>query len=212
MVVLKSDKEKHNSEYHSEYICEWCAEAMEKRRIINHKKNECSRRTVTCKYCNLAMQYWKRYTHEVSCGAVTEVCSKCNARYPRSAAEYHESTCGGAALSTSPPRKTFSPRNNVKAGNDMMLCEKCQHPFSNFEELQVHVFTEHINDLESEAFSMLAPSQSSIDIDTDNNRSSDMDSVSSSQGSNDNSSDTSDATAENVSDISKEATNSNNSK
>jgi len=145
MVVLKTDRDKHAEQYHANYICEWCGEEMENRLFLEHKKTDCPARNVTCRYCKLMLQYRKMWTHEQSCGAVTEICLKCNNRYPRRELESHEKTCGGTSLPyKAPPRRTFVNNNH----NDMMLCEKCQHPFSSFEELQVHIFTDHHTELE----------------------------------------------------------------
>jgi hypothetical protein len=158
MVVLKTDKQKHEEEFHSIYTCEWCGESMEKRLINDHKKNECSRRIVPCRFCKMTMQYHKKYVHESSCGAVTEVCPKCSTRFPRSDMEIHEKSCSGNPTVPTAPVKIspYSPRNNYNSyynyksnanqDKDIMLCEKCQQAFNNFEELQIHVLTDHYMD------------------------------------------------------------------
>jgi len=149
MVVLKTDREKHEEQYHSKYICEWCGEEMENRLVLEHKKSDCPARNVTCRYCTLMMQYRKMWTHEQSCGAVTEVCPKCSNRHPRRDLEGHEKICAGSSLPyKAPPRRTTFANNIINNNNDMMLCEKCQQPFSSFEELQVHIFTDHHAELE----------------------------------------------------------------
>jgi hypothetical protein len=152
IVVLKTDKEKHEQEYHSEYTCEWCGDTMEKRKIINHKKNACPYRNVACQYCTLTMHYKKLFLHERSCGAVTEICLQCNARYPRFEMSTHKTSCTGVTLPSSPLKTPFyvpkykDTYNNHQNKDDLMICEKCQKTFSSFEDFQIHVFTVHIVD------------------------------------------------------------------
>jgi len=159
MAVLKTDKDKHEQEYHTEYICEWCGDSKEKRHIIDHKKNECPMRTVSCKFCSLPMIYKKLFLHERSCGSVTELCSKCKLRFPRSGLSAHEPSCNGSPAPSSPldfpPMNSITPsyynqskssNNYIPANNnDIMICEKCQQVLNSYEELQIHVFTEHID-------------------------------------------------------------------
>jgi len=144
VVVLKSDREKHTQQFHLNYVCEWCGEEMENRKVLEHKKTDCPGRNVVCRFCKLMMQYRKMWTHEQSCGAVTEICSKCNSRYARRDMESHEKTCSKITVPYKVPPRRPSFANN----NDMMLCEKCQQPFASFEELQVHIFTEHHTELD----------------------------------------------------------------
>jgi len=140
VVVLKTAREEHNDKYHSCYICEWCGEEMEKRLILEHKKSDCSGRNVACRFCHLKMQYRKLWSHEQNCGAVTEVCPKCRNRYSRRDFDAHASSCSGTT-------ETYKIPHRRAPTNDMMLCEKCKQPFSNFEDLQVHILTEHMEDL-----------------------------------------------------------------
>lgn len=163
MVVLKSDKEKHEQEFHSQYMCEWCGDSVEKRLIVEHKKNDCPQRTVSCKYCSLSMIYRKLFLHQESCGAVTELCTKCNLRYPRSILSSHESTCNGTPVPP-PPVSDYAPSINFSQtfnnygrypsykpatynppNQDIMICEKCQQALNSYEELQIHVLTEHFD-------------------------------------------------------------------
>jgi len=185
MVVLKTDKQKHEEEFHSNYICEWCGDSMEKRLVNDHKKNECSRRTVTCKFCKMSMQYFKKYVHESNCGAVTELCPKCSARYPRSDMEMHEKSCTGVpTVPTVPSKNPYSPRNynnynnynnsyynyksNANQDKDIMLCEKCQQAFNSFEELQVHVLTDHYEDDQLEEIKKLSETEKQEETTTTN--------------------------------------------
>lgn len=51
---------------------------------------------------------------------------------------YHESACTG----TRPPAN----RNQRRATEDFMACEKCGRGFTQFDELQVHILTDHADD------------------------------------------------------------------
>jgi len=115
-------------------------------------------RTVSCKYCTLTMYYNKVFLHERSCGAVTELCTKCNIRFPRSALTEHETTCTSKPPAFSIPADedysnpyygTFNRYGGYKPyrprpQNDGMVCEHCQKVLSTYEELQIHVFTQHV--------------------------------------------------------------------
>lgn len=134
--------------------------------LLDHKKNSCSGRSVSCKYCELKLLFHQLWDHEKSCGSVTEVCEKCKNRFPRRGAcyfffsnvhfhylelPYHESACDGSYS---------RPYRRRSEGRDLMVCEKCQAPFQAFDELQVcsfhfvsthfqvHVLTVHSDEVE----------------------------------------------------------------
>lgn len=96
------------------------------------------------------MKYREIYEHERTCGAITELCTKCNDRFPRNGLlssncfsflielNRHLMNCDGTKQ-----KRHFTGRHR----DDSILCEKCSAPFPNFEDLQVHILTEHIQDI-----------------------------------------------------------------
>jgi len=104
------------------------------------------------------MVYRKLFLHQETCGSVTDLCPKCNARYPRSMLSSHEASCNGTPV----PPPTFNEFTPAKQNpysykydsykssynppnQDIMICEKCQQALNSYEELQIHVFTEHLD-------------------------------------------------------------------
>uniref|UniRef100_A0A6B2L427 C2H2-type domain-containing protein n=1 Tax=Arcella intermedia TaxID=1963864 RepID=A0A6B2L427_9EUKA len=161
MVVLKTDKDKHIDELHSIKPCEACLQPLEVREHAAHKKDDCPARTVSCQYCQLTMQYRKLFIHEQSCGAVTELCSKCRKRFPRSEQKSHEKSCNTEPTIPSVGKLKVTPPPPPPPKEDIFICEGCTQPFHSFDELQVHYLTshydEHLSDIatESNRFSVL---------------------------------------------------------
>jgi hypothetical protein len=83
LVVLKTDKDAHMKDNHEKVPCEWCGASVEKRLLFNHKKTDCSGRSVKCQFCELKLLAKQLYEHERTCGSVTEVCEKCRGRFSR---------------------------------------------------------------------------------------------------------------------------------
>jgi hypothetical protein len=102
------------------------------------------------------MHYQKLYLHERNCGAVTEVCSKCNLRVPRSTLSEHETNCTATPAPSysedysTPYFNSYSSRYKPyrrpsRPPTDGMICQYCQQVQSTYEELQIHVFTQHVD-------------------------------------------------------------------
>jgi len=158
-VVLRSEKDAHIEQQHAPIQCDWCNEVVEKRSLLQHKRDSCPGRPVQCRYCQLKMLYRQLWEHERSCGAVTERCPKCGGRFPRKDLAAHDRLCTAEApavpLASTPPRRGVSfststpspaPPPRRQPDQDFMTCEKCSAAFTAFDELQVHILTEHSNE------------------------------------------------------------------
>jgi len=143
-VVPKSLYEKHMEEEHAPVTCPACEQKMENRFLAGHRDESCPKRVVGCSYCELSMEYIKLWSHERSCGAVTEYCSKCRSRVPRSEMKGHSSSCTGEAyVIKRQPRDDYRPPRE-----ELFQCEQCNFPCGSFDDLQVHVLTEHAEELD----------------------------------------------------------------
>ncbi|ETO19764.1 nucleic acid binding protein [Reticulomyxa filosa] len=79
--LMKVDeKEKHESLYHQQIICDLCNEVScnGRQELIKHQTQECSQRKVVCEYCHLSFPAEDLVSHENMCANRTELCPLCN--------------------------------------------------------------------------------------------------------------------------------------
>lgn len=149
MIVKKSDHKNHENEYHSMVQCAKCGTDVERSKLSWHETNECCERSTKCRFCEMSLSHKELYTHEASCGNITEICEHCNARIMRKNKTGHlEIGCEMAnklASQDFDQPKTINNIDNNRGGltRSIFVCEKCQEPIEGFDELQVHYLTSH---------------------------------------------------------------------
>ncbi|XP_067119106.1 TRAF-type zinc finger domain-containing protein 1-like isoform X2 [Centruroides vittatus] len=74
--VCRNEIEIHNTEMHSQIVCEKCSKVMECWKLEEHKLS-CSKRVVQCSYCELECSLDEMEEHESYCGSRTEICPQC---------------------------------------------------------------------------------------------------------------------------------------
>lgn len=81
MIINIEDEEEHNSEYHTDVSCIYCARKFPKSDISFHQ-DSCLERPAECRFCTLQLTVREKGEHEYICGAKTEKCDKCNRYIP----------------------------------------------------------------------------------------------------------------------------------
>ncbi|KAJ3708760.1 hypothetical protein LUZ61_012465 [Rhynchospora tenuis] len=74
--------EDHYNETHAPITCSLCSETVEREAWPLHKSDNCPKRMVTCKYCELPLPALDIIEHEDVCGNRTDYCGTCR-RYVR---------------------------------------------------------------------------------------------------------------------------------
>lgn len=169
MVTKRTEKEKHMSEFHAMVYCE-CGTALENRVLQTHKEIECPKRIVRCQYCPLEMPYNEKLAHENRCGSQTEKCDKCNKYIRRSEFPVHIVECSKPKPTTPyshfyRPIQTEQPdfpeigtSTNKRQGEEVLLCPICMNPFVHLDDLEVHMISQHENDMDKEVNSTISNS------------------------------------------------------
>ncbi|XP_028400581.1 TRAF-type zinc finger domain-containing protein 1-like [Dendronephthya gigantea] len=78
--VNKNSLQEHIDENHVEVKCDVCGERLEKMDLESHKTSTCPKRSVNCKYCEIAMLACEMGEHEEACGSRTDECENCKRR------------------------------------------------------------------------------------------------------------------------------------
>lgn len=138
-VVQRSEKDAHIKLVHSPVPCPLgCGELIEKFMVDGHAENDCPKRNKTCEWCGLTMTASNWHSHESTCGDRTEICENCGLRVQRRDQFKHLDLCGKSTIKANP----HIPR---KSNDDLFQCEKCLSWLVGFDELQVHMLTQHEN-------------------------------------------------------------------
>jgi len=142
-VVKKTAMNKHMEVSHTVVPCPLCHTPTETRLLAHHTEHNCPKRQADCPYCDLKMEYVRLWTHEQSCGSVTEYCAKCNSRVPRKEMKVHSPSCTGKPFVI----KRRASTDPYVPQDELFECSQCKTPCGSFEELQVHILTSHESDL-----------------------------------------------------------------
>ncbi|KAJ4742566.1 TRAF type zinc finger domain containing 1 [Rhynchospora pubera] len=67
----------HYNETHAPVTCSLCSETVEREAWSLHKSDNCPKRMVTCKYCELPLPALDIIEHEDVCGNRTDYCGTC---------------------------------------------------------------------------------------------------------------------------------------
>jgi len=151
-VVQKAKKEEHLKEYHAPIYCE-CGASMDKKKLRVHQQDECPKRIVTCSFCTLKMPYIERFEHEQKCGTQTEKCSKCHKYIQKRASVVHEVECQEELIKRETERHHNEEQmkrkrqfyNTAPKSEELMFCPICMQPFEDFDNLQVHMISDHVS-------------------------------------------------------------------
>jgi len=159
VAVLKARKEEHNKTTHEIVTCE-CGAPMEIQFFNDHKLNDCPNRMVDCLYCENTLPFHKRAEHESKCGDLTDLCAVCSLRIQRRVKVSHVGVCKKPEPTSfykdtyipmdKKPTPAYSSKIFKKQEEELFFCEKCTTPFRLFDELEVHMLTEHFEDNQKE--------------------------------------------------------------
>ena len=132
--VPKDQKEQHKKDFHSPVKCFKCGNFLVKDMLETHQLFECSNRSIDCEFCNLSFPFKSFEEHQSHCGSRTEKCDSCLRRVKlRDLRRHKDSNC------------TYFPKNEPSryVQQDLVICNECQHPFTDINQLEKHVLTEH---------------------------------------------------------------------
>ncbi|XP_067306617.1 XIAP-associated factor 1 [Pseudorasbora parva] len=110
--VPRDQLEEHKTEQHAEVKCKMCNKKMERRHLLDHEKDECSKRPAICEFCQLELPLSNLKEHRVSCGSRTERCSDCGLYVKMTDQLDHAQIC---------------PTTNASDNDEptMLQCQKC---------------------------------------------------------------------------------------
>lgn len=99
-----------------------CNKKTERRHLLDHEKDECTRRPQICEFCQLELPLSNLKEHIVSCGSRTERCSDCG-RYVKLMDQLdHARICSSATPTTS---KDLVPEDDTSDEQTMLQCQNC---------------------------------------------------------------------------------------
>ncbi|XP_065196932.1 integumentary mucin C.1-like [Sycon ciliatum] len=104
-----ADFDRHVAEDHKQMSCPDCGDCMEGLQLDDHQEEECRKRLVTCKYCELDWQCDELPEHSSLCGSRTDECSLCHTRVRLSDMEWHMTEKHGVHTSHSSASAASSP-------------------------------------------------------------------------------------------------------
>jgi len=103
------------------------------------------------------MPYIERFEHEQKCGTQTEKCSKCHKYIQKRDSVVHEVECQEEITKRETERRHNEEQmkrkrqfyNTATKSEELMFCPICMQPFEDFDNLQVHMISDHVNDEQS---------------------------------------------------------------
>ncbi|KFV05556.1 XIAP-associated factor 1, partial [Pterocles gutturalis] len=156
--VAQKDMKDHQTEAHKQVRCNLCHQSMQQYQLEHHETNECHKRAMKCKICELEMPFDKLQEHLNTCASRTEWCWECNKYIMYKDQNKHKDICQNSGL--------FCHKDvNFQTSTGDKLCQKCSKSFPDDQYSQhlVSTFeTEPENGLDPpQSSSSLAPSSSS---------------------------------------------------
>ncbi|NWU64229.1 XAF1 factor, partial [Pterocles burchelli] len=157
--VAQKDMKDHQTEAHKQIRCNLCHQSMQQYQLEHHETNECHKRAMKCKICELEMPFNKLQEHLNTCASRTEWCWECNKYIMYKDQNKHKDICQNSGLS----------RNkdvNLQTSSGDNLCQKCSKSFPDDQYSQhlVNLAGQSASNLSSDSpqsSSSLAPSSSS---------------------------------------------------
>ncbi|XP_067221630.1 XIAP-associated factor 1 [Chanodichthys erythropterus] len=136
--VPRDQLEEHKTEQHAQVKCKMCNKKMERRHLLDHEKDECSKRPQICEFCQLELPLSNLIEHRVSCGSRTERCSDCGLYVKMMDQLNHAQICSTTTPTTSKDRV---PEDNASDTDEptMLQCQNCLRyiPSENLKEHQL---------------------------------------------------------------------------
>ncbi|NWR78038.1 XAF1 factor, partial [Centropus unirufus] len=97
--VAQKDMKDHQTKAHKQVRCNLCHQSMQQYQLEHHETNECHKRAMKCKICELEMPFDKLEEHLKSCASRTERCWECNKYILYRDLDKHKDTCHNSSLS-----------------------------------------------------------------------------------------------------------------
>ncbi|XP_071750027.1 uncharacterized protein [Lepeophtheirus salmonis] len=88
--VSKDLFDAHHQQFHSPRECPLCGISVQAVKLYSHKKNDCPKRNVCCKYCQIQKIASEMMDHETRCGSVSKSCPECASLIPLKDLESHK--------------------------------------------------------------------------------------------------------------------------
>jgi Zn-finger nucleic acid-binding protein len=155
----KSQYDQHMESFHTAAECPQCKEHMEKRELSRHLSDQCKMREVVCAFCEIKLVHKNKWEHESRCGAITEICPTCKVRITRIELIEHSKVCTGDPSAYKKPnyRANNTQRYDLQGdygsqkdfSSEAFKCEHCKMPFEQFDDLEVHMLTDHADKMEN---------------------------------------------------------------
>eukprot|EP01113_Clastostelium_recurvatum_P029099 TRINITY_DN3512_c0_g1_i2.p1 TRINITY_DN3512_c0_g1~~TRINITY_DN3512_c0_g1_i2.p1 ORF type:complete len:1140 (-),score=254.19 TRINITY_DN3512_c0_g1_i2:51-3470(-) len=177
VVVQRTKLAEHEAEVHAEAPCpKGCGAQVERQHMDRHVALDCPLRIVRCIWCDLEITAAARQEHESRCGDLTDECEHCHQRVQRRALLTHPSMCpalnAGAGQGPTPSEPYRGAMSPGRRDDSMFQCETCRAWLPAFDELQVHMLTQHADLTPTEtpatATDTPAPPTNTTDMDADN--------------------------------------------
>uniref|UniRef100_A0AAR2K0C5 TRAF-type domain-containing protein n=2 Tax=Pygocentrus nattereri TaxID=42514 RepID=A0AAR2K0C5_PYGNA len=113
--VPKEQLEEHRKEQHTVVRCQKCNKKMQRCKLPDHEKDECSERPQSCEFCNLELPLSALNEHTETCGSRTERCLDCKQYVMLRDQTRHAQIC-------SPALSEDHSSNNDDSINENMKC------------------------------------------------------------------------------------------
>ncbi|NWR67454.1 XAF1 factor, partial [Bucorvus abyssinicus] len=97
--VAQKDMKDHLTEAHKQVRCNLCHQRMQQYQLDHHETEECHKRAMKCKICELEMPFNKLAEHLNSCASRTEWCWECNKYIMYKDQKKHKDICQNGGLS-----------------------------------------------------------------------------------------------------------------
>ncbi|NWW90014.1 XAF1 factor, partial [Rhynochetos jubatus] len=97
--VAQKDMKDHQTEAHKQARCNLCHQSMQQYQLEHHETNECHKRAMKCKICELEMPFDKLQEHLDTCACRTELCRECNKYIMYKDHKQHKDICQNSDLS-----------------------------------------------------------------------------------------------------------------
>ncbi|KAK7087657.1 TRAF-type zinc finger domain-containing protein 1-like [Littorina saxatilis] len=118
--VPRTELDQHFNDVHAKIACTQCTQEVEKDQLDGHLENECSKRQVSCEYCELQVPHSDLAPHVEFCGTRTEACPRCGGFIMHKDLERHnDSNC--AYPEVKPPTNTTNGFRDRGGGDDNMF-------------------------------------------------------------------------------------------
>ncbi|XP_054250385.1 XIAP-associated factor 1 [Indicator indicator] len=133
--VAHKDMADHQAEAHKQVRCKLCHQSMQQYQLEHHETEECLKRAVRCRICELELPFDKLKEHLDTCASRTEHCGACNKYITYRDQSKHREVCPNTDLSYQEDVNFQTREASTKAtfiyptGTGGNLCHKCNKAF-----------------------------------------------------------------------------------